>query len=812
MSEKTAEEKLRQELEGSIIPTAHEQTSGHGRRRATRSSRKKPAKSEARSGSAKPDISTFMEDFGRKIEESLNAGSVFRVPEPAVEELHVPEEAPEVSHEVITPPADETEALDVGEEPITPASDIESTIETQDIPPETQDIQQEAPEAHPADEVPEALPDDTEPFDVQVAPINDDASPNELEAPDIETESTTPDEAEALDTQATPPDEQEIIPEIEPVDEDSLDDSDELPDIPVIEDNETEELDDEYLPLIDEPESTPNEEETPPEIPDDTPASKPELSEASLIEVADTEPEDAEEPFGTEPEDFTGILEADDEGITEEPPDDFQPSADVVLNVDSELPQIPDETPDPETETSPVSVTMPETTRTAEDKLMADIAEAMTGNPLSLESQETPAPYTLPGNFFASQDSTAGTQSAEDKLIANIAQAMSESPLGIAQEQAQQDLEQDLNPFDDVSLPEAKHEEEFLPGFDENTTTEQTEPEEEFLSGFGDNAEPEEESVSDVDEETAPEPEEEIIPDFGEDNTPEPEEEAEALTEIPDLFAEEAQDFSELPISDDDTLEPESEPLTEQQRLEREIANLSTQDTPPEHEDITGGIIPEPEDNTDIQIEEVSPENNMPEQSLINTSEPEDDINDDWDISSLGALSEATSMPDDDHEELQDIAIDEPLSEPEIQDTEEQDKEKTMSIREKLASRKNNAAKETPSSSGAKKSSSSGGGILTPLLLGLLLVVGVLLLFQLRTLNDRITASIINSGPFDAPSGFDAAPPSYDYAIDFILDPNINESMARRGRDGWQVVGSRRTQDSTTGQYGYEFIFMRRSR
>ena len=77
------------------------------------------------------------------------------------------------------------------------------------------------------------------------------------------------------------------------------------------------------------------------------------------------------------------------------------------------------------------------------------------------------------------------------------------------------------------------------------------------------------------------------------------------------------------------------------------------------------------------------------------------------------------------------------------------------------------------------------------------------------TLSDKISSLAMNGPAFDSSAGFEATP-SYAYAIDFILDPNLTDRMAQRGRDGWQVVGSRRTQDSTTGQYGYEFIFMRR--
>ena len=49
----------------------------------------------------------------------------------------------------------------------------------------------------------------------------------------------------------------------------------------------------------------------------------------------------------------------------------------------------------------------------------------------------------------------------------------------------------------------------------------------------------------------------------------------------------------------------------------------------------------------------------------------------------------------------------------------------------------------------------------------------------------------------------------YEYAIEFLVDNNIVSGIAARGANGWQIVGSRRSQDTVSGQYGYEFIFMR---
>ena len=137
---------------------------------------------------------------------------------------------------------------------------------------------------------------------------------------------------------------------------------------------------------------------------------------------------------------------------------------------------------------------------------------------------------------------------------------------------------------------------------------------------------------------------------------------------------------------------------------------------------------------------------------------------------------------------------------------EQQEKEKTMSIRDKLSKRKQGG---TPAAKTASSSGKSRKGFMTPLLLLLLVIVGGLIFWQLKQLSDSIALAMLGSGTFDSSSSPEPNS-SYDYAIDFILDPNLTDRMAARGRDGWQVVGSRRTQDSTTGQYGYEFIFMRR--
>ena len=254
-------------------------------------------------------------------------------------------------------------------------------------------------------------------------------------------------------------------------------------------------------------------------------------------------------------------------------------------------------------------------------------------------------------------------------------------------------------------------------------------------------------------------------------------------------------EVEDVPVPDaEPEPESESEHITAQQRLEQEIAYF-TQNAP-----------------DDTNNEEAEQEKKMPESLLDENEHQEDDdeIGDDWDINSLGIVSEAASIPDDEPEP-------EPELEPSLMTgiTEETHKEKTMGLREKLAAKKNGTEPKDSSSPASKKNSSSSGssgGILLPSLLTLLLIVGALTLWQLYSLPDRLASVIaMNSGGgnFESVSGIETNP-SYDYSIDFILDQNIPERMSQRGREGWQVVGSRRTQDSTTGQYGYEIIFMRR--
>ena len=274
--------------------------------------------------------------------------------------------------------------------------------------------------------------------------------------------------------------------------------------------------------------------------------------------------------------------------------------------------------------------------------------------------------------------------------------------------------------------------------------------------------------------------------------------------EVENTVEEEQQEEIPLPAPEPDTIET-SEPL-ENYSGEIENINITEENTEPEIENKIDEI------NNDTQIEEAANENIMAETSLLDEDDISDDINDDWDISSLGALGEATSMPE--YEPEPEIKIEETKQEnftPPVEfetnnNEEEKHEEKIMGIREKLAARK--GGKKTSSDNETSSKSSR----LMPLLMIALTVVGGLIFWELKQLNDKMTLTMMNmsGGNFESVSGIESTP-SYDYSVDFIFDTNLTERMAQRGHDGWQVVGSRRTQDSVTGQLGYEFIFMRKT-
>ena len=954
MSEKTAEEKLRQALEGSTASTSDNEPPKSKTQTKPRPSRAKP-KSPSRTAKSENigrRLDSFMDDFERRIEQSLNA-------------VKSPSESPD-HHE-----KPGRSKISAEHKPVT-SRRLHARTKTNPEP--LQEVIHSQPEPEPVAEV-ETVQEDL--------PVVESEAPQEISqpepesVPEIETVKEDSPVVEPESAQEILQPEPEPVPEVEPLQDEIIPDvmpleeeyepEPELPDIPVIEaafDEVPETPQDSYGDLPDIPVINADEEDDTAEIFTDgledlmPPAddisgheeeteepheeSRIDFQEAELVEAPENEEDFADidtdiaednsdvfsdEPLDEEPaspeyeEEITNAddedtaeaptydIESDEAGIfaddnTDKTPEDFSPSADVFLNVDEEIPQNsaqPEKLSDPEAESAPVTVSMPESTKTAEDKLMADIAEAMTGNPLSLDSQESPGPYNLPENFFTdSANNGDSPQSAEDKLKANIAQALSESPINAAHEQARQSLEEDINPFDELSMPE-----NFTPADDETHDDESSQEEtldaenshdaEELMPEETHDEEdfaPEETpgndeelfpNVDEADENSEPQSTDDnkvpndpfTIPDFRDDDTEsEPDFESsedetrffteaftddtdetkpESMPEIP--FETEGGPAQEISASDEsepqhdfDTA-PESEPVTEIE-TEKEAELIpdiehepeQTQEFFTDNESAESDDMPfpvnepektplteqealiamvnqefEPEDNkfdTEKQQEEAHSENNMPEQSLLNDETPgtfEPEENDEaFDMSSLGELGQAATFADDSEDfSAAPGTVTEMITQPEAGIThqpithtpEDEHKEKTMNIREKLSSRKKGNAE---SASGNSKS-----GLLLTVLTAALAVIGGLILWQLMTVSDKITSLAMNAPGYEASAG--AETPSYDYAIDFILDPNIADRMAQRGRAGWQVVGSRRTQDSTTGQYGYEFIFMRRT-
>ena len=141
------------------------------------------------------------------------------------------------------------------------------------------------------------------------------------------------------------------------------------------------------------------------------------------------------------------------------------------------------------------------------------------------------------------------------------------------------------------------------------------------------------------------------------------------------------------------------------------------------------------------------------------------------------------------------VALPETEVDDDLQSAEDAQKEKTMNIRERFLSRKKDA----------EAGQAKGGSFLLTLMTLSLLVVAILCLLQLRRLTARLEAMEMSG----ANAGAVAEVPTYEYAIDFLRDKEISAGMEARGQGGWQVVGSRRTQDRDTADLGYEFIFMR---
>lgn len=778
MSERTAEEKLREELEGSLSTQPKSPKSDTTKKSAGRAA--KPVRVRSASKRVeKPEnvgkrLDPFIEDFERRIAESLNGGKTFSskhekpresrvtssvVSEPVIEQLQkllepssaVPSPR-NTKHEASSEPHIKRElesVSEIGAEAIAGQPESLAELESLSV---VEPISEQSESATPADTsqpLPESVPD--------VAPVD------EL------TESATP--AEAQQDLSDISDPQNFTEDTQ--DEDS---SDEIP-VELVDQND-EEIDEEFpnIPVLEAEEL----------------GSPSDLIDNEIPDIPVISPEDDEHE-----QDITDLDEIDDDidEFSEEPEKDnsadFSPFADVVINVDSDLPQAapPQPAVDPESEAAPVSVTMPESTKTAEDKLMADIAEAMTGSPLTLNAPDASEPYKLPDNFFAAQDNTnTPPQSAEEKLIANISQALSESPIDIAQENANQNFEEDINPFDEMPLPDMTP----TPDFDENYDEEgQDDFDQPFLPDFpsedteqiadSEEGQPEPETPQDIDEDTDPEELNDpfTIPDFGMDN----EEDSSESHEVPMLDDE--PETASLPEPEPEPEpepqpEPEPEPLTAEDRLAQELADFTAQETPepePEPEPVTLEKDPDPE-----QQEEES----LLSDALHETEAFTDDDN------FMASLGDAVAFGSDDEDEPEPAP---PAPEPETaQDIPAPEAAPVMSFAAPKAA--DNFTAEIPD-----EDSPTIWDKITRVLLGLLLAVGIMMLLQLHSLTDSVTAATL----------YGAAPTaqSYDYAIDKVADTDITSHMALRGIEGWKLVGYQRNSETATGRYGYELIFMR---
>ena len=869
MSEYTAEEKLRRTLEGNINnKNSNKEQSDTTQKRPSLPKRivRRPRKPD--SAQSEKIIDSFIDDFEKKIEKSLSGEELAHTPKsttkpkPKIKIRHsvkqnslIPEEvtAPEPVVEEQAPEIPEPESFEDNPSGLTSFGHLpvhrggESVAEIEEQVPAVE----EADEPEEIEEVKE-VPEEVEgllapPVKGERASLlerglfqknrgGESVAEIEEQAPAVE----EADEPEEIEEVKEVPEEVEglLAPPVKGERASLLErgvfqkNSEGEPE-PVIEEQEDEEYEEENHSLLN-PDN------------DNNSSQENELPDIPLIEDDNNEEEE------NLPEIPVINLEDDNEEI-DSGLDNFSP--DVVVSVDAKIPE-PEPYIDPESQAVPVSVSMPESTKTAEDKLMADIAEAMTGDPLTLSGRENLEPYNLPENFLSSSENPE-RQSAEDKLRANIAQAISET--------RRDNLIEPSN-FDEQPLPEPEPEPEppSLP-----VTDNDQKPETEVQSGFEEFPVPEPEpelapEENSEEESQEQEQEQEQAPAVEEADEPEEVEDVKEVTEEVEgllappvkgerasllargLFQENSEDEPEFQDKENSPDEPKAP----------EIFDLNNESYEPEKEEIKEEVPvqeeqePEEQDNssffdsdfslasdfnqTEINHEEEQIENNMPEQSLLNDETestmpqpsvqeaPEahdEDFGDDWDISSLGALSEATSIPDYEEHEHEEFPGQEThheefkpdfMTSPAVNRGEELEKEKVMGIREKIAAKKSGAAKEKDSNK--IKSSSGMGGALSTVLMILLLAVGGLILWQLMQLNDTLTANLMNlSGGSFTPLTQNESKPSYEYSVDFILDNNWNERMTQRGREGWQVVGSRRTQDSVTGALGYEIIFMRRT-
>jgi len=765
------------------------------------------------------------------------------------------------------------------EEPETQISEIPSEpleVEPEKSTAQPQEVQQEI--------TPEVVSGPDVPQDVEPAEIEKDEEPQLEAGPELEKENLeeksqpesaeviTETEPEILETSSEPIEAEPVIDaEIEQEHEEQKEpeaENSELPDIPLISENNENKNGLPDIPVFDND-------------------SDGEENDFENVDTSDLENENLD-GFEFENEDLALDSGDDSETKSEE---DFSPSADVVVNVDDE---IPEQTPEvqPEGGLAPISVEMPEKTETAEDKLMADIAEAMTGTPVTLETREPVEPYKLPEDFLNEANKDPSQQTAENKLIANIAQAMSESTLDAAAGNAAQNFEDELDNLSNEDLASV------FPGREEPLT------EEIDLSAYEADEPEVQEPASKVEDDEPEKPETEIESTFDESPLPEPVDEPEPEpAEEPDLTLAPIEEPAEEEIEEaPQEIEIESGPEIQEENQEQEIEAEPEPDIEPENLEVpeTESLLSEPEPEPEIEEvsepeienepEELQPENqdeddnsdssffdglpdellgamsmpeesseddslisensepdvssyslrkNKSEQSLISESENENDGNfededveeshDDFDINSLGedfnraiaapSNKEPEFEPEPEIEEENDYGFDENSpSHGGFMTTdpgEEEEKNKVKDLRGRLAERGNSSIEinddEEDENDNDNENSKSSGRIVTPLLLTALLGLGGFIAWQTMQFTNNLAGGLpnVSSSSASMPGSLN---PSYEYAVDFIFDSNLSGRMAQRGKDGWKVAGSRRTQDSITGQLGYEFIFLRENK
>ncbi|MBQ3627244.1 MAG: hypothetical protein II948_10940, partial [Synergistaceae bacterium] len=513
-----------------------------------------------------------------------------------------------------------------------------------------------------------------------------------------------------------------------------------------------------------------------------------------------------------------------------------EPLSDVVIEAEDLSEQEPEELPEelPEFEEAEL--------KTAEQKLMDDLAAAMEGPPLSLESE-------------AVNEAEAEVIEEPEELELE-AEAESETEPEVIDEQEQEP--EDLQDFE-IENEEPQEQTEDFPELEAEVVPEDLEPEQE--------QEPEE--ITEELEEL-PEPETEVEPETQESEEPEHKTAEQRLMDELTAMGAELPPQAQEQESEPDELELEGEPELENfPELEAEAV---PEDLEPEE------IIEEPENLPGLNIEpEPEAEEQTPEDDLNNNFmfEPEPELQEPEDIAEA-----MTEINEDDTEDFSDMdeesnfnmniedegePVNEPASAPEGEEEfapwltpgegtwtpaleqennniafedeslnnnnsdrsgEDAQREKDMGLRERMLNRKNGGA-DAAANNGSNNAKGSGwiGRALMTLLLLLLVIGAGMCWWELRNLNLNLSklAGLDNN----ANSGVSSETAlriqnllsniesqnkeikPYEYAIEFLVDNNIVSGIAARGANGWQIVGSRRSQDTASGQYGYEFIFMR---